>query len=283
MTTIADLELTLEELRPLVLEAFKIQNQTQYLSVCGNVADIAISKGIVANPLQGNYSYGGGGRFQLSPYDQDRVREVIWYLIFERVVTIGTNANNPAWPFLKLTDYGKDIVNSSTPIPHDPTGYLQRIKSDIPDIDDIILLYLEESLKTYNIGALLSSTITLGCASERALIILIEAFGNSFQEEGRKQKFFKETQGKVIKRQFDYLTKNLDGVKGHLPGDITDGLDTMLLGVFEMIRNFRNDAGHPSGIVITREQVYANLQVFIAYCKKIYQLINYFRNNILSK
>ncbi len=53
----------------------------------------------------------------------------------------------------------------------------------------------------------------------------------------------------------------------------------MLLGIFEMIRNYRNDAGHPSGKSISREQVYANLQVFIAYCKKVYQLKDFFERN----
>ncbi|WP_299739139.1 hypothetical protein [uncultured Rossellomorea sp.] len=277
METVPTLNLSLDEMRLLVLEAFKTENQTQYLSVCRLVANIAVNKGFITNLSKGSYNYGGS--FQLSSVDQDKVREIIWYLVFERVITIGINADNASWPWLKLTDYGIEVVNSEAPIPHDPSGYLERIKLYIPEIDQIILTYLEESLKTYNIGALLSSTITLGCASERALLILIDAFSNFFQESDRKEKFIKETQGKVIKRQFDHFYKNLNGVKGKLPGDITDGLDTMLLGIFEMIRNYRNDAGHPSGTKVSRDQVYANLQVFIAYCKKIYQLKHYFTHN----
>jgi len=174
------------------------------------------------------------------------VREIIWDLIIERIVTIGTNASNPNWPWLKLTEYGKKIVSEVNATPHDPSGYLNRLKKEVPNIDLIIITYLEESLKTYNVGALLSSTITLGCASEKALLILIESFGNAIQDTKRNEKFVGDTRGKVIKRQFDILVQNLNGIKGHLPGDIIDGLDTMLLGIFEMIRNYRNDIGHPT-------------------------------------
>lgn len=46
-----------------------------------------------------------------------------------------------------------------------------------------------------------------------------------------------------------------------------------------MIRNYRNDAGHPTGNQLSKEHAFANLQVFIPYCKKVYELIEYFNNN----
>jgi hypothetical protein len=39
-----------------------------------------------------------------------------------------------------------------------------------------------------------------------------------------------------------------------------------------VIRNFRNQAGHPTGTIISREQAYILLQLFIPYAKKLYQL-----------
>ena len=192
---------------------------------------------------------------------------------------MGIDASHASWPWLKLTEYGKKVCNSLEPTPHDPSGYLGRLKAEISEIDPLILVYLEESLKTYNINALLSSTVTLGCAAEKALLLLIESFANSIQEEKKKNKFLKEIQRRTIKRQFDIFSKKLDGIKGVLPGDVQDDLNTDLLGIFQMIRNYRNDAGHPTGKTISREQVYANLQIFISYCKKVYQLIGYFENN----
>lgn len=267
----------MDELRSLALEAFKKSPETQYLGLCNLVAELAVQKGLAANPQEGIVTFGAS--YQLNSHDEDRIREIIWDLIVSRLVTIGINSSNPNWPWLKLTEYGRQVVNSVLPTPHDPSGYLSRLQKEVPKIDNVIFTYLEESLRTYNIGALLSSTITLGCASEKALLILIEAFGNAIQNAKRKQKFEADTRGRLIKRQFDVFVQNLNGIKGNLPGDIIDGVDTMLLGIFEMIRNYRNDAGHPSGKSISREQVYANLQVFIAYCKKVYQLKDFFERN----
>lgn len=274
---VSNLNIPLSELSPMVLEAFKRNTQTQYLTLCNEVASIAVEKGIVSNP-RGNANVHGGS-FCLNGRDEDRVREIIWNLIVERVVTIGMNNSNPAWPWLSLTEYGFKVVNSAEPIPHDPEGYLKRVKESIPNIDSIILTYLEESLYTYNINALLSSTITLGCASEKALLLLIDSYANAIQDTGRKTKFINDTKGRMIKRQFEEFSKCITNLVGRMPSNISEGLNTVLLGVFEMIRNNRNDVGHPTGKSIPKEYLYANLQVFIPYCQKIYQLIEYFDNN----
>src|SRR5690606_3174973 len=63
----------------------------------------------------------------------------------------------------------------------------------------------------------------------------------------------------------------------HLPGDIKEGLDIDFAGILSVIRTFRNDSGHPSGKILGREQTYVLLQMFVPYCKKIYQLIDFFR------
>ena len=61
-----------------------------------------------------------------------------------------------------------------------------------------------------------------------------------------------------------------------LPDEIKENLDTNLDGIMNTIRNFRNDSGHPSGNRISREQCYVNLNLFVPYCKKAYQLIDFF-------
>ena len=276
---IQSLNLTLDEVRALVLEALKKSPSTQYVNLCCAVAAVAVEKNIVPNPHGPGYF---GGFIYLQPQDQEKVREIIWNLVVENVLTIGSDSSNPAWPWLKLTEYGRKVVNSTVPVPHDPSGYLDRIHSEIPNLDSVILSYLEESLRTYNINALLSSTITLGCASEKALLLVIEAYKNAIQDVGRRTKFQNNTAGRMIKRQFDEFTKCITNLIGSIPADISDGLNTVLLGVFEMIRNNRNDAGHPTGRSIPKEHVFANLQVFIPYCKKIYQLIDYFNANPIT-
>jgi hypothetical protein len=277
---INNLNLSLDEIRSIILETLKNESRTSYHSICANVAELAVKKGIVTDPRGGQIVF--GGKYDLSVSDREKVREIIWNLVIERILTIGMDDQNPSWPWLKLTAYGSQVVTSALPVPHDPHGYLSRIRSEIPNIDSIIINYLEESLLTYNINALLSSTVSLGCASEKALLLLIESYQYAIQDTGRREKFIEKTNGKMIKRQFDEFNKSITSILGNIPSDISDGLNNVLLGIFEMIRNNRNDAGHPTGRKIPKEQVFASIQVFMPYCKKVYQLIEYFNNNPIN-
>lgn len=86
-----------------------------------------------------------------------------------------------------MTDFGKERIKDAR-TPYDPDGYLNALRSDVPDVDDVIITYLTESLHTFRIGSLLSSTITLGCASEKALLLRIGAYGDALPK-GRQEKF----------------------------------------------------------------------------------------------
>lgn len=152
--------------------------------------------------------------------------------------------------------------------------------SNIDSIDAVVLTYLNECLSTFRIGSLLSSTITLGVASEKAFLLLIEACADSIIEEKRKERFIKDTSGKMIKRQYDEFMKLYQGyLRKMFPGDINEDFETNVNGVFSMIRNYRNDAGHPTGRMVSREVAYANIQVFPTYLKKVYSAIKWLENN----
>jgi len=57
---------------------------------------------------------------------------------------------------------------------------------------------------------------------------------------------------------------------------VKEDLDTNFSGILSIIRNFRNQSGHPSGKIIDREQAYILLQLFPPYCKKMYQLMDFY-------
>ncbi len=273
---IAKLSIPYDEIRSVVLEYLRSKPSTEYLQICAGVAQIAVDRKIVPHPYPGTIVT--GATYDLQDEDNELVREIIWDLIIERVLTIGFDRSNPNWPFLKLTAYGKSIVSSEKPIPHDPSGYLKRVKEEIPNIDTVIYKYLEEAINTYNIGAYLSASVTLGCASEKALLLLIDSYTNSLNDSKKQESFRNKIQGRMIKRQYEEFSKVVTAQIGTLPNELSDNLTTILLGVFEMIRNNRNDAGHPTGKVVKREQIFAYLQVFIEYCKRIYGLISYYNN-----
>jgi hypothetical protein len=55
-------------------------------------------------------------------------------------------------------------------------------------------------------------------------------------------------------------------VLSSLPPDLKEDWKVQFDGVLSGIRTFRNDARHPSGKIMEREQVYVLLQMFIPYC-----------------
>lgn len=84
----------------------------------------------------------------------------------------------------------------------------------------------------------------------------------------------------MIKHQFDEFRKMLDSeLRARLPGNLQEGLDVELNANFDIIRNQRNDAGHPTGKEIERERAYANLVVIPVYFKKVYSIIEWLESN----
>jgi hypothetical protein len=71
--------------------------------------------------------------------------------------------------------------------------------------------------------------------------------------------------------------QKLDEKKQILSKEMKEDLDTNLDMIVALIRNYRNESGHPNGKVLSREQCYVNLQLFIPCCKKIYDLMNFFK------
>lgn len=277
MSDIKQLQIPYSEFKSLVIECLKgVGGSFEFTNFCCSVAAIAVKRNLVPDPNPPGHQ---GLSFRLDRTDQNRVRRVVWDLIIQQVLTIG-DYHNDSWPHLSITEYGQKAINSDLPVPNDPDGYLKRIKTKIPNLDPIIETYLIESINTYNINQLLSATITLGCASERALTILIDSYKNSFKEIADKSMFSKKIEGKFIKTQFEEFNKSLEGIIITLPYELKERHKNTLNGVFEMIRQNRNDAGHPTGKQVDKDTLFANLQVFIPYCTHIYDLKTYLETNL---
>lgn len=275
MGKVPELQIPFEELKSLVINSIRSHGTSfEFMNLCNTIGQKAVKQGIVNNPHPTNYQ---GFDFSLQKKDENKIREIIWDLIIERVLTIG-DFHNDSWPHLSLTEYGEKMIESEEPIPNDPSGYLSRIKNEIPDLDIVIEIYLSESIKTYNINQLLSATITLGCASEKALLLLLESYAETFVDKAHQERFIKKTEGKFIKNQFEEFDKDFRSIMGQLPNELKENYTNTLTGIFEMIRRNRNLAGHPTGKQIDKDTLFANLQVFIPYCKYIYDLKKYFNN-----
>src|SRR5262249_14124692 len=136
----------------------------------------------------------------------DWIGDIVWDLIIEGVLRPGRYHASGAefnLPFIHLTEFGaKRLDDPSTPF--DPDGYLRGLREKVPNADPVILSYIAESIRTFRIDCRLSSTITLGCASEMALLLLIEAYADALSSPA---KFVEETKYGNIKRKYDALMK----------------------------------------------------------------------------
>ena len=212
----------------------------------------------------------------LSGNDAGLAREVFWDLFRQSIITLGCDNADQNYPFFALSHFGKKILaNQNVYFFHDLESYTKLIQSNVPNINDITLLYLQEAMQAFKTGCMLAATVMLGVASEHSFLLLVEAaeqspkyrchFGTVAKERTILQRFRK------FRAAFD---KN---VQADLPGEIKENLDIEFDGILSVIRTFRNDSGHPSGKILEREQTYVLLQMFVPYCKKLYQLMDFLR------
>ena len=271
------LDTSYEQTRALVIEVLKSSSSGQITSLYSNVAKLAVRKGIVENPAGANFL---NPTYELSSKYKIWIEDILWDLITEGLVRPGLGDGlNQGLPWYHVSEYGKTVLTNQSPQPYDPDGYLTEVRA-IPNIDEVILSYLEESLKAFRIHCHLSSVITLGCASEKAILLLIQACKAAISNPIDQADFEKSTDTLAIKRKHDEF-QNLLKVKiaPLLPRELKENLDNYLIGLFSIIRSTRNDAGHPSGKEIRREPLYAYLATFPEYLKKVYDLIDWLNNN----
>jgi len=204
--------------------------------------------------------------------------EILNELHLERLIVPGTA--NPdgmggqpfSWPFFRVTEHGRKVVESTDYQPYDPDGYLARLKTEIPNIDDTIIRYLEEALSCLSADCLLAAAVMIGGAAEKAMLLLIEAFGGAISDAAKRKKYESETSTRLISRKYRALWKRLEPIAGNLPSDLKDDLHTILDRIFDLIRRTRNEAGHPTTGMMDRETVRANLILFLPVQNPLHEL-----------
>lgn len=202
-----------------------------------------------------------------------KIREIINEFINNNLLMWGNGAEE-GMPFISLTNFGKDCLQEDDLIPYDPEGYINEIKQQIPKLDEITLTYLKESILTYNKRCILSSSITLGCASEN---LINEAINHSLKlnDSSKEQLHYiaKISKIKYISESFKIFKERVKILKNQNKLSCEINLDKVD-GMFHFIRINRNQSGHPTGNVPTIKAVYANLQMFIEYAKEIHKIMN---------
>lgn len=216
-----------------------------------------------------------GGMHNLSCHDSEIFLEVFWDLFRQGIITLGMNDSNREFPWFRLSENGRRIIKSQEPyFFHDVTSYEKVIIENIPNIDPITLVYLKEAMQSFLSGCVLSSSVMIGVSIEHTFLKLLETIEINTNYSSIFKNAFEQ---RTLLQKFNKFKNILDQNPKFLTPDIKEDLDTNFSSILSMIRNFRNESGHPSGKIISREQNYILLQLFIPCCKKIYQLIDFFK------
>jgi hypothetical protein len=213
---------------------------------------------------------------------QDQIREIVWALVIQGIIIPGGSLQQPDLPSMQVSEWGKKCLETGEFLPHDAGQYLARLQTQIPGVDPKLFLYLQESLGSFRVGAYLASAVMTGVATERALLILCAATEAAIQTQDARDRFAAKTKGKVIKQVFDEMWKRLDPVHDQLAADLNkEDLRAELSGTFDLIRKTRNDAGHPTGRQISREEAHNLLLLFPQYYRVVYDTINWLKSHPL--
>lgn len=148
------------------------------------------------------------------------------------------------------------------------------------ECDEVISKYYEESIQCAKIGADLAAFVMLGCASEKAINILIEKYTSAIADIKNQERFLFRVNKKVISKKFDEFIKSYKSCKSRPHDDCFHDIETKINEVFQYIRLIRNDVGHPRIIPnIDKTNLFLHISNFSNYLGHIYKLIWYFENN----
>ena len=218
---------------------------------------------------RGSRSDFANGQARLTLDDEGTLLEVFWEAFRDGIITLGAPPQSQTFPVFRLSHFGLRIIeNPDTYFFHDLSSYEKVIRSAVPKIDPNTLLYLKEAMQAFRAGCILSATVMLGVAAEHTLNLVLETIEKNTAHSARFQKALKET--KILRRMNEFK-KILD--REPLSPEIKEDLDTRFTGIQSVIRESRNEAGHPTGKILDREMAYVLLNLFPSYCKKMYQLI----------
>lgn len=155
---------------------------------------------------------------------------------------------------------------------------------DNTQIDDLQKRYLFEACETGDKGNLLSATVMLGAAAEMLLLDLCNAY-HKYLVGTETQDVYETFERKVIKARcaHDRLTEFMKRANSHAAYFQNLGFEDIDLnfGFFDIIRQTRNDSGHPTGNSITIEQFKMLLVNYQHFLPKIMGAISTMEENAL--
>jgi len=208
----------------------------------------------------------------------DDFMESMSSLLAERLVYLNFSARDPIYWDLRIAHRGYRLMGEDSVSPDDPRGYMDRLLKAFPDTSEEIKFYLTEALKAYEGEAYAASTVMIGVAAEQCFYEVADAFVG-FLEGDAKERFLgilSNPRGFYVYKMEEFK-KRLFAAKGQLTPELADSLETQVIAAMHLIRANRNDAGHPTKILVDEFTAYTNIAIYWRLHQKLYALRDYFR------
>jgi hypothetical protein len=188
-------------------------------------------------------------------------------------------------PVKALLDQMKGAIEAGEAVPgqilpFEIDKFPQTIQERVPDCDPVIVRFIEEAILCVRANALLGAAFMLGAASEKAINMLVYAYGEAMADPKNKERFLSRVNGRMISKKFEEFTASYKGCQNK-PTDpvLAQDLEVIIGGMFQFCRVTRNEIGHPQIVPdLDRGVILANLGHFITYIERIYALAKHFKD-----
>lgn len=205
---------------------------------------------------------GEGGADALLPH----VCDAFWQLVNEGILHPGKDPSNPNLPWFRVTAYGQVVLRADQYQPHDPDGYLARLRESVTRPDATVMVYIAESLEAFRRGVLVAATVMLGVAAERVFLLLAESLLGGLADEDERRELEKRLNRFQMKPKLDWVHEKLQRIQDQRqrPRGFPDNTTVALTAIYDLLRKQRNELGHPHEDPprLEREEVFTNLQLF---------------------
>jgi len=230
-------------------------------------------------------------------YPPGGLLDLVWEYMRLGLIAPGSSLDQPMLPSAHLTRRGWKFLKGEEFNPYDSDGYLKKLKAKVPSASEIVCIYVLQATKALQAPAYLAATVMIGAASEAAIWELAHAVdeyldGDVSQSTYRKHVF----PGRVspaqlnkwtpIKTVFEKVIAIVDKAITNkwLDRNLPEGTEVILNSTFWLIRNDRNEAGHPQGRTdISQNDIEGWLLLFPSYYDRIISLARWLKSNHLSE
>ena len=186
---------------------------------------------------------------------------------------------NEALSTIKKTLENGEVIGEQLLI--DIQNLPSSLQEMIPHIDPVIVSFISETLLCLKCESLVGATFLLGAASEKAILLLIDTYGDAIENETNRNRFKDRVKLKQISPKYKDFIESSKSSKPKPTGyDVTHDIDAKITAMFTFCRICRNEVGHPEFLpTLNKGVILANLAHFSKYIETIYHLIDFYKTN----